>query len=311
VRRPLEGKAAIVTGAGRGLGRAHALALAAAGARVVVNDIGASISGEGFDGEPAAAVAAEIERAGGEAVVYVDDVASFDGARCLVQHAVEAFGRLDILVNNAGNLRDRMLVNMAEEDWNEVVRVHLNGHFAPTRHAAALWRERAKSGEEVRGRVINTSSPAGLFGSVGQSSYGTAKAGIVSFTLTAAQELGRYGVTVNSLVPIARTRMMESAFVVPATDGFDPFDPANISPLVVALCDDAAQRVTGQVFQVWGGRINALRGWTAGVSFENDGRWEPAVLLDELVRSFADGIAPDDLVTAVASAGGVELERLA
>src|SRR5436309_6416989 len=233
----LSGKVAIVTGAGRGIGRAHALALAAAGAKVVVNDLGGSLAGEGADLSPAEQAVAEIEAAHGEAIADGEDVADFEGARRLVEHAIDAFGCVDIVVNNAGILRDRMLVNMEEDEWDAVIAVHLKGHFAPTRHAAAHWRERSKAGEEVRARVINTSSPSGVFGNVGQANYGAAKAGIAGFTLIAAQELQRYGVTVNCLAPHARTRMTEETFEMgERPEGFDPLDPANISPVVGALC---------------------------------------------------------------------------
>src|SRR5213596_2229944 len=229
----LSGKVAIVTGAGRGIGREHALALARAGARVVVNDLGASLAGEGADTGPAHDVVREVAALGGEAVANGDNVADFAGAKRLVDQAIESFGRLDILVNNAGILRDRMLVNMEEHEWDAVLEVHLKGHFAPTRHAAAHWRERSKVGEDVRARVINTSSPSGVFGNVGQANYGAAKAGIVGFTLIAAQELGRYGVTVNCLAPNARTRMTEETFDMGGPeDAFDPLDPAGISPVV-------------------------------------------------------------------------------
>src|SRR5213083_2011861 len=237
----LEGKVAVVTGAGRGIGREHALALARAGAKIVVNDLGSSLAGEGADTGPADDVVREIEALGGEAVANGENVADFTGAKRLVDAAISAFGRLDILVNNAGILRDRMLVNMEEHEWDAVIEVHLKGHFAPTRHAAAHWRERSKAGDEVRARVINTSSPSGVFGNVGQLNYGTAKAGIVGFTLIAAQELQRYGVTVNALAPNARTRMTESIFDVPETQDGDPLDPASVSPVVVALCADEAQ----------------------------------------------------------------------
>src|SRR5438045_722217 len=247
----LGGKIAIVTGAGRGIGRAHALALAEAGARVLVNDLGVSVVGEAED-SPAQQVVDEIASAGGEAVADGENVADFAGAKRLVDHALAAFGGLDILVNNAGILRDRMLVNMTEDEWDGVIAVHLKGHFAPTRHAAAHWRERSKAGESVRARVVNTSSPSGVFGNVGQTNYGAAKAGIAAFTLIAAQELGRYGVTVNCIAPNARTRMTEGAFKLgEQPDGFDPLDPANMAPLVVALCADEAQEITGQVFHVW------------------------------------------------------------
>src|SRR5438132_2571705 len=290
----LSGKVAIVTGAGRGIGRAHALALAEAGARVVVNDLGVSLAGEGADEAPAQQVVSEIRAAGGEAVADGENVADFAGAKRLVDHALEAFGRLDILVNNAGILRDRMLVNMEEHEWDAVIDVHLKGHFAPTRHAAAHWRERSKAGEEVRGRVINTSSPSGVFGNVGQANYGAAKAGIAGFTLIAAQELGRYGVTVNCLAPNARTRMTEQAFgeLPVETDGFDPIDPANNSPIVVALCADEAQEITGQVFFVYGGAVNVLRGWEAGELFSSESGWDPDAILEELLQRLPDGASP-------------------
>src|SRR5882672_659339 len=264
----LVGKVAVVTGAGRGIGREHAIALAEAGAKIVVNDLGASLAGEGTDTGPAHEVVREIERRGGEAVADGENVADFAGAKRLIDGAVATFGRLDILVNNAGILRDRMLVNMTEDEWDAVIAVHLKGHFAPTRHAAAYWRERSKAGDEVRGRVINTSSPSGVFGNVGQANYGAAKAGIAGFTLIVAQELQRYGVTVNCLAPNARTRMTEDTFDMGAPpEGFDPLDPSNMSPLVVALSADEAQSITGQVFHVWGGSINALQGWSAGELF--------------------------------------------
>jgi NAD(P)-dependent dehydrogenase (short-subunit alcohol dehydrogenase family) len=302
----LDGKTAIVTGAGRGLGRAHALALAAAGARVVVNDLGSSLAGETEESSPAADVVAEIRASGGEAVADPENVADFEGARRLVQRALDTFGRLDILVNNAGILRDRMLVNMDEAEWDSVIAVHLKGHFAPARHAAAYWRDQAKSGVEMRGRVINTSSPSGVFGNVGQSNYGAAKAGIAAFTVIVAQELGRYGVTVNCIAPNARTRMTESAFELPAdADDFDPLAAENNSPLVVALCADEAQGITGQVFHVFGGAVNMLQPWSAGELFATDGRWDPDALVEALLERLPDGAAPVGLVDAMERAGAM------
>jgi NAD(P)-dependent dehydrogenase (short-subunit alcohol dehydrogenase family) len=305
----LDGKVAIVTGAGRGIGREHALALARAGARVVVNDRGGTLAGTGTDAAPAQQVADEIVAAGGEAVTNNDDVADFGGAGKLVEQALEAFGQLDILVNNAGILRDRMLVNMTEEEWDAVISVHLKGHFAPTRHAAAYWRERAKAGEPVAARVVNTSSPSGVFGNVGQANYGAAKAGIAAFTVIAAHELGRYGVTVNCVAPNARTRMTEQVFgVIPVPEeGFDAMDPGNVSPIVVALCADEAQGITGQCFFVYGGSVNVLRPWGAGESFERDDRWDPDELLAELTARFPDGVAPESMVELMAKAGGRSL----
>jgi NAD(P)-dependent dehydrogenase (short-subunit alcohol dehydrogenase family) len=304
----LDGKVAIITGAGRGIGRAHALALAAAGAKVVVNDLGGSLAGEGADATPAQHVVDEIEAAGGSAVADGENVADFEGAARLVRHAIDAFGRLDILVNNAGILRDRMLVNMTEDEWDAVIAVHLKGHFATTRHAGAYWRERAKEGETVRARVINTSSPSGVFGNVGQTNYGAAKAGIAAFTVIAAQELGRYGVTVNCLAPNARTRMTEETFQMDGpSGGFDPLDPANISPVVVALCADEAQGITGQVIHIWGGAINALQGWTAGELFHRGEGWDADELLAAFRERFPDGATPEGMVAGMEKAGGRSL----
>jgi len=304
----LAGKVAIVTGAGRGIGRAHALALADAGARVIVNDLGAALSGEGHDDTPAQQVVEEIKAAGGEAAANAENVADFDGAERMVKQAIDDFGRLDILVNNAGILRDRMLVNMTEQEWDSVIAVHLKGHFAPTRHAAAYWRERSKAGDDVKGRVINTSSPSGVFGNIGQANYGAAKAGIAGFTLIVAQELHRYGVTVNCLAPNARTRMTEDTFDMGApSEGFDPLDPSNMSPLVVALSADTAQNITGQVFHVWGGAINALQGWSAGELFSTDEKWDATALLGELLDRFPNGAAPGGMIAGMQAAGGQSL----
>ncbi len=305
----LEGKVAIVTGAGRGIGREHALALAGAGAKVVVNDLGASLSGEGTDRRPAEEVAEEIRSSGGEAVADYENVADFAGAERLVRRALDAFGGLDILLNNAGILRDRMLVNMTEQEWDAVINVHLKGHFASTRHAAAYWRERSKAGDPVRGRVINTSSPSGVFGNVGQANYGAAKGAIAAFTLIAAQELARYGVTVNCLAPNARTRMTEQTFgeLPPPAEGSDPLDPGNIPPIAVALCADEAQAITGQCFFVYGGAVNVLRAWDVGELIATDGRWQAADFLAELKDRFPEGAAPAGMIAMMAKAGGQSL----
>jgi NAD(P)-dependent dehydrogenase (short-subunit alcohol dehydrogenase family) len=303
----LDGKVAIVTGAGRGIGREHALALAEAGARVVVNDLGGSLAGEGTDATPAQSVVNEIVAGGGEAVASYDDVSDFGAAEHMIRRTIDRFGRLDILVNNAGILRDRMLVNMSEDEWDAVIAVHLKGHFGSTRHAAAYWRERAKSGETLRARVINTSSPSGVFGNVGQSNYGAAKAAIAGFTLIAAQELQRYGVTVNCLAPNARTRMTEETFgelPAPEEGEFDPLHPANMSPLVVALSADEAQEITGQCFFVWGGSINVLRPWDAGELITAEGRWDANELLAQLRERLPEGAAPEGMVAMMAKAGG-------
>ncbi|WP_345398519.1 SDR family oxidoreductase [Nonomuraea salmonea] len=268
-----------MTGAGRGIGREHALEFARQGARVVVNDLGTGPGGEGGSAGPALAVAEEIRDLGGQAVPSNEDVADWDGAARLVKTAVSAYGRLDVLVNNAGFVRDRMLVSMTEQEWDDVVRVHLKGHAAPLRHAAAYWRERAKAGDRVSGRVINTSSGAGLMGSVGQGNYAAAKAGIAALTLVAAAELARYGVTVNAIAPAARTRMTEQVFaesMARPASGFDPMDPANVSPLVVWLGSEESAHVTGRVFEVEGGTIALATGWRHGPKVDRGARWDPA-----------------------------------
>jgi NAD(P)-dependent dehydrogenase (short-subunit alcohol dehydrogenase family) len=263
----------IVTGAGQGLGRAHALALAAHGARVVVNDVGAA----------AEAVTAEITAAGGVAIASVGDVADWAQAERLVSGAVEAFGALHALVNNAGITRDRMLVNMSEQEWDDVLRVDLKGHFCPLRHAAAYWRDRAKEGVDLQPRVVNTSSGAGLLGSVGQGNYAAAKAGVAAITQVAAVELARYGITVNALAPAARTPMTETVFAdamrAPEA-GFDAMDPANVSPLVVWLASAASAGVSGRVFEVEGGSVSVADGWQHGPRIDKGARWEPAELTD-------------------------------
>ena len=301
----LDGKVAVVTGAGRGIGREHALALATAGAKVVVNDLGGSTAGEGQDQTPAQQVADEIKAAGGEATANYDNVADFQGAESMIKQAVGDFGRLDILVNNAGILRDRMLVSMSEAEWDAVIEVHLKGHFAPTHHAAAYWRAQSKEGNQVNGRVVNTSSPSGVFGNVGQTNYGAAKAGIAAFTIIAAQELGRYGVTVNCLAPNARTRMTEDIFGMdkPA-DGFDPLDPSNISPVVVALCTNEAQAITGQCFFIYGSTINVLKPWDLGIALTKEGPWAPDELAAALKESFPQGASPEGMMSMLSKAIG-------
>ncbi len=289
-----DGRVVIVTGAGRGLGRAHALEFARQGARVVVNDIGTGRDGTGSSAEPARAVVGEIEAAGGLAVASTDDVADWDGAARLVGTAIEAYGRLDVLVNNAGFLRDRMLVSMSEEEWDAVIRVHLKGHFCPTRHAAAYWREQHKSGVRVDARVINTSSGAGLAVRVGQANYSAAKAGIAAFTHVAAAELARYGVTVNAIAPAARTRMTEVAMpdaMRAPEHGFDAMAPENVSPLVVWLASPQASGVTGRVFEVEGGTVGPAVGWRHGPLANAGARWDPAELGPVVNRLLAE--APD------------------
>ncbi|MGO4203465.1 SDR family oxidoreductase [Rhodococcus sp. TAF43] len=280
----LDGRVVIITGAGRGIGRAHALAFAAEGAKVVVNDIGVGGDGSNTGETPAEQVVAEIKAAGGEAVVNGDDVASWDGAQNLIQTAIDTFGGLDILVNNAGFLRDRMLVGMSEEEWDAVIRVHLKGHFAPLRHAAAYWRAESKAGRPVDARIINTSSGAGLQGSIGQGNYAAAKAGIAEMTIQAAAELKNYGVSVNAIAPAARTRMtvgaggaMAEAMAAPE-EGFDAMAPENISPLVVWLGSAEAKNVTGRVFEVEGGKITVAEGWRHGPTQDKGDRWDPKEL---------------------------------
>ncbi|WP_410596924.1 SDR family oxidoreductase [Amycolatopsis sp. lyj-23] len=261
----------VVTGAGRGIGRAHALAFAAEGASVVVNDV---------DAEAAAEVVEAVEAVGGQAVANSSDVADWTGAKELVDAALDTFGRLDVLVNNAGFLRDRMLVNLGEDEWDAVVRVHLKGHFAPLRHAAQHWRAQAKAGRPPRARVINTSSGAGLLGSVGQGNYSAAKAGIAGLTVVAAAELARYGVTVNAIAPAARTRMTEGVFASMARPdtGFDAMAPENVSPLVVWLGSEESAHVTGRVFEVEGGKVALAQGWRHGPAVDKGERWDPAEL---------------------------------
>ncbi|GAB3148543.1 SDR family oxidoreductase [Amycolatopsis sp. NPDC004378] len=269
--RLCQDRVVVVTGAGRGIGRAHALAFAAEGALVVVNDV---------DGDATAEVVAEVGERGGKAVANTSDIADWTGAKQLVDTALENFGRLDVLVNNAGFVRDRMLVNLAEDEWDAVIRVHLKGHFAPLRHAAEHWRAEAKAGRTPRARVINTSSGAGLLGSVGQGNYSAAKAGIAGLTVVAAAELARYGVTVNAIAPAARTRMTEAVFASMARpdEGFDAMAPENVSPLVVWLGSEESAHVTGRVFEVEGGKVALAQAWRHGPETDKGDRWDPAEL---------------------------------
>jgi NAD(P)-dependent dehydrogenase (short-subunit alcohol dehydrogenase family) len=277
----LDGKVAIVTGAGRGIGRGEALLLAAEGARVVVNDLGTAREGTGSDATAAEAVAAEITGGGGQAAANHDDVATWSGAKALIDQAVGTFGGLDILVNNAGILRDKMSFNTDESDWDAVINVHLKGHFAPSHHAAVYWRGRSKEGHETSGRIINTSSEAGLFGNVGQANYSAAKGGIYSLTLTLARELKKLNVTVNAIAPRARTRMTEDIFGAEAPEGFDELAPDNVAPVVAWLASDEAASVSGQVFFIMGGRLDVLAPFQSVGSVTKDGRWS----VEELVKA--------------------------
>lgn len=291
-----DGRVVVVTGAGRGLGRAHALAFAAEGASVVVNDIGVALDGSTSGETPAQAVVSEIEAAGGRAIANSDDIADWAGAEHVIASAVEAFGRLDVVVNNAGFLRDRMVAALSEAEWDAVIRVHLKGHAAMTTHAATYWRAESKAGRPVDARIVNTSSGAGLLGSVGQGNYSAAKAGILGLTLVSASELASYGVTVNAIAPAARTRMTEATFaetMAQPEDGFDAMAPENVSPLVVWLGSTESAGVTGRVFEVEAGSICVATGWQRGPSIDGGRRWEPAELGSVVSGLISD--APDPL----------------
>jgi NAD(P)-dependent dehydrogenase (short-subunit alcohol dehydrogenase family) len=284
----LDGKVAIVTGAGRGIGREEALSLAGQGAKVIVNDVGAD--------SPAGEVVELIKAGGGGAAVNSDDISTWAGGKAVVDQAIDTFGSLDILVNNAGILRDKMSFNMEESDWDDVIRVHLKGHFAPSQHAAVYWRNKAKSGEDVTGRIINTSSEAGLYGNAGQANYGAAKAGIAALTWILARELERYGVTVNAIAPRARTRMTENLFgglAKPEGDAFDPWDPKNIANLVTFLASPEAADVSGQIFVVFGGDIYTMGGFNPVGQIKRDAEWTPEELIaakGDLFKGISSGI---------------------
>lgn len=288
-----EGRVVIVTGAGNGLGKAYALELARQGARVVVNDLGVGTHGEaGLTQGAAQLVVEEILAAGGQAVANADDVADWEAGARIVRTAIDAFGDLHAVVNNAGFVRDRMFVSCTPEEWDAVLRVHLRGHFCISRHAVDHWRSRQKAGDTVDARIINTTSGAGLQGSIGQSAYSTAKAGIAALTLVQAAELARYGVTANGLAPNARTRMTATAFdMTPDADAFDVFAPENMAPLVAWLCSAQSSDITGQIFELKGGRIFLSEGWTDGPAEDKGARWN-ADELGPVVRRLLAARAP-------------------
>ena len=284
-----DGRVAIVTGAGRGIGREEALGFARQGALVVVNDVGVARDGTGEDATPAQSVVDEIKALGAEAVANYDDISDFDGAKRVIQTAIDSFGKLDVVVNNAGILRDRMLVNMSIDEWDAVIKVHLRGTFAMSHHAAGYWRERSKAGDPVDARLINTSSSSGIYGNVGQTNYGAAKAGIASFSVIAAMELERYGVTVNAIAPAALTRMTEDLvrWTGDNETEWDPRDPSNIAPLVVWLGSSESKGITGRVFNVKGGYVSVAEGWVAGPAEDIGARWEAAELGEVVPRLVA------------------------
>ena len=289
-----EGRVVIVTGGGRGIGRGHCLEFARQGAKVVVNDLGGAVEGSGNAAGPAEDVAQEIRDTGGEAVANGDSVSNWEGAQRLVNQAVETFGGLDVLVNNAGILRDRMLVNMSDAEWDAVIDVHLRGTFATSRWAATYWRQRSKEGKENDARIINTSSASGLFGNPGQTNYGAAKAGIAAFTIIAAKELERYGVTANAIAPGARTRMTENLGygAIEVKEGeFDSFSPENVAPTVVWLGSSESKAITGRVFNVSGGNISVAEGWKVGPAATKDDRWDAAEL-GKIIPDLVERAAP-------------------
>lgn len=285
-----EGRTVIITGAARGLGRSYALAFAAEGANVVVNDIGTSLAGEGRDTSAADDVVAEIKAAGGNAIANYEDITDWDAAKRIVDAAVAAFGDLHVVVNNAGIVRDRMFVSATPEEWDATMHVHLRGHFCVSRHAVDYWRAQQKAGHPVDGRIINTTSGAGLQGSIAQAAYSTAKGGIAALTLVQAAELGRYGITANALAPAARTRMTEGAFadkMAAVESGFDAQDPDNIAPTVVWLGSGQSKHVTGCVFELEGGRITIEDGWKLGPTVDKRAKWAPADIGDAVDKLIA------------------------
>ncbi|MFN2543688.1 MAG: SDR family oxidoreductase [Actinomycetota bacterium] len=293
----LEGKVAVITGAGRGIGRGEALLFAEQGARVVVNDVGGDWDGAGQDPRPASQVVEEIQAAGGEAAPHFEDISEESGAKSLIALALDTWGKLDVVVNNAGILRDRMIFNMSTEEWDSVIKVHLRGHFLVTREACVYWRERSKAGETVRGAIVNTSSTSGILSNAGQANYGAAKAGIASLTQIVGMDMRKYGVNCNAIAPGARTRMTERTFgelKVPEGE-FDQLAPENIAPLVAFLASDAAADITGQVFGIQGGLVELYQGWHPIAALTKDERWTPeeiAERADELFKEQAKQYQP-------------------
>jgi NAD(P)-dependent dehydrogenase (short-subunit alcohol dehydrogenase family) len=303
----LEGKVAIITGAGRGIGREEALLMAKHGAKVVVNDLGAHFDGTGADASPAQQVANEIKQMGGEAVTNGESVSDFKGAKRIVECALDSFGKLNVVVNNAGILRDRMIFNMGEEDWDAVIGVHLKGTFNMSRHACEYWREEHKKGNVLNGRIVNTASDAGLLGNVGQTNYGAAKAAVALMAIVMDQEMRKYGVTCNAIAPLARTRLTVDA--TPSTAAmmgqevgegqFDVFSPRNIAPLVAWLASDDAKEVHGEVFRVGGGAVWLMQGWHTVGQVVQKATWEPAALGEKLKAELAKGITEKENIGKV------------
>ena len=293
------GRIAVVTGAGRGIGRGEAMELARQGAKVIVNDLGAATDGSSADAGPASTVVDEIRAFGGTAEANTADVSTWDGAQSLIEQAIETYGGLDVVVNNAGILRDRMIVNMSEDEWDDCIRVHLKSTFLTTRFAGAYWRERSKAGEENDARLINTSSASGIYGNTGQANYGAAKAGIASFSIIASKELGRYGVTVNAVAPAARTRMTtertRERMGTYGEDEFDPHHPDNLGPLIAWLASPESASITARVFNAHGGHIGVSEGWRAGPAVDIDARWNARELGEVIPQLVADAVPVSDI----------------
>jgi NAD(P)-dependent dehydrogenase (short-subunit alcohol dehydrogenase family) len=307
----LEGKVAVITGSGRGIGREEALLMAKHGAKVVVNDLGGGFDGTGASTGPAQDVVNEIKKMGGEAVANGDSVSDFKSAKKIIQCALDTFGNLNIVINNAGILRDRMIFNMAEEDWDSVIAVHLKGTFNMSRHACEYWREEHKKGNILNGRIINTSSDSGLLGNVGQSNYGAAKAAVALMAITMDREMAKYGVTCNAIAPVARTRLTVEA--TPSTAAlmgqeapegeFDVFSPRNVAPLVAWLASDDAKGVHGEVFRVGGGTVWLMKGWHSAGKVQQHATWEAASLGEKLKAELAKGITAKESMNDVFAGG--------